>query len=197
MKPAGRELKGRLRRECLARRRAIEPQQVTGRSEAILQRLLALREYADAELVHTYAASVENEVETDELIRHALRAGKRVVVPVVEPRSRALRHAEIRDLDELRPGHWDLRQPPIEGARWLEDVADIDLVIVPALAYDRRGNRLGLGGGYYDRFLSAIRAATVGPTFACLLLEAVPVDPWDIPVDLVITESTLHPGDES
>ena len=147
--------------------------------------------------MHTYAASVDNEVETDGLICHALAAGKRVVVPVVEPGSAELRHAEIRDLCELRRGHWNLRQPPLEGAHWLACPDDIDLVVVPALAYDRRGNRLGLGGGYYDRFLSAIRAVTAGLTFDCLLLEAVPVESWDIPVHLVVTESTLQRGEES
>ena len=78
MEPVGTESKSRLRRECRARRSAIRPEQVAAASEAILQRLLALPEYGAAELVHTYAASVDNEVETDGLICHALAAGKRV-----------------------------------------------------------------------------------------------------------------------
>lgn len=197
MKPVVQESKARLRQECLERRLSIRPEQVAARSGAILQRLVALREYAEAELVHTYVASVDNEVETDGLIRLALEEGKRVAVPVVEPGCRVLRHAEIRDLGELRTGHWGLRQPPAERARWLEDAAAIDLVIVPGLAFDLRGHRLGFGGGYYDRFLSGVSATTVGLTFACLLLEAVPLDPWDVPVDLVVTESTLQRGEEA
>ena len=190
------EAKARLRAQCLARRKALAPDRADAASRVILQRLLALDEYVGAERVHTYV-SMDDEVDTDALIRLSLERRKRVFVPVVQPGSRVLRHAEIQALDQLQPGRWGLRQPAPDHRHWVEDLGTIDLVVVPGLAFDERGFRLGLGGGYYDRFLSRVRAPKIGLTYAFLLLREIPVGHHDVSVDIVLTESTTYRGGES
>ena len=198
MEPPVKELKADLRTQCLARRRGLAPNQVAAGSRAILQRLLALDEYCRAQMVHTYVSSKDNEVDTRDFIRLSLEKCKRMAVPVVEPGTRVLQHAEIQDPGQLRPGRWGLLQPGADHQHWIGDLDTIDLVVVPGLAFDARGHRLGLGGGYYDRFLARVQAPKVGLSYDCLLLREVPVERGDVAVDIVVTESsTLYRGEES
>ncbi|MBI2504883.1 MAG: 5-formyltetrahydrofolate cyclo-ligase [Candidatus Latescibacteria bacterium] len=186
-------VKARLRARCLAHRKALSPAQVVSSSAAVVERLEQLEPYQRARLLHTYVASKDNEVETAGLIRQSLVRGQEVAVPVVQPGTRILRHALIQDLGQLQPGRWALPEPAAGHARWLEDLARIDLVIVPGLAFDPLGRRLGLGGGYYDRFLARVSAPKVGLIYGELLLDELPAEAHDVPVDIVITESqTLY-----
>jgi 5-formyltetrahydrofolate cyclo-ligase len=108
---------------------------------------------------------------------------------VVKPGTRRLRHALVKTLADWRPDRWGLLSPPADHAAWLEDLAAIDLVLVPGLAFDPQGRRLGFGGGYYDRFLGRVHATKVGLTYGCLLLAEVPEELHDVRVDLVVTEA--------
>ena len=161
-----------------------------------MQRLIALDEYADAQWLHTYV-SRDGEVDTHALIRLSLERCKRVVVPVVRSGSCVLQHAEIQDLEQLQAGPWGLRQPALEYPYRFEALEKIDLVVVPGLAFDERGFRLGLGGGYYDRFLSRIQVPKIGLTYTSLFLRQLPVEHHDVRVDIVLTESTTYRGGES
>jgi 5-formyltetrahydrofolate cyclo-ligase len=103
------------------------------------------------------------------------------------------RSAEIGALAELAPGPWGLLQPPEKEAVWVDDLADgFDLVVVPGVAFDLRGHRIGHGGGFYDRVLYCTQAYKVGLVYGELLLEEIPNEPHDIPVDAVVTESATH-----
>jgi 5-formyltetrahydrofolate cyclo-ligase len=118
-----------------------------------------------------------------------------VAIPVVRQGSRVLRHAEIQGLDLLEPDGWGIPGPLPDHADWIEDLGALDLVVVPGIAFDRQGRRLGFGGGYYDRFLSLTQAPKIGLSYDCTLLDEVPVEPHDARVDIVITESsTLRVG---
>jgi 5-formyltetrahydrofolate cyclo-ligase len=158
----------------------------------IQARVLALPEYAQAGLVHTYLATLENEVATTGVIDRARRSGRQVAAPVVVPGTRQLRHALVDRLDNWQPDRWGLLAPPADHSAWLEDLTQIGLVLVPGLAFDGAGRRLGYGGGYYDRFLRQTAAPRVGLTFDCLVLDQVPEEPHDVRVDLVLTETRLQ-----
>lgn len=186
------EEKARLRSRFLSRRQSLSPQQVAVASRAILQRLARREEYAGAGLVHTYVSSKDHEVDTLGLIRLSLERHKRVAVPVVCPGTRILRHAQIQELEQLQPGRWGLFEPPADHPFWLEDLAQIELVVVPGVAFDPQGNRLGLGGGYYDRFLALARAPKIGLTHQALLVDPLPVEPHDVPMDRVVTEAAVY-----
>jgi 5-formyltetrahydrofolate cyclo-ligase len=184
--------KGSLRTAYLELRRALAPAQVAASSQAICSRLCGLALYQQTGLLHTYVSSKGNEVDTQELIRTSLESGKRVCVPVVRPGTRRLAHAEVRDLAQLRPGRWGLYQPAEGHGEWLADLDAIDLVIVPGLAFDPLGHRLGLGGGYYDRFLARVRAPKIGLTYQELVLPEIPHETHDMLVDIVVTENQVY-----
>lgn len=186
--------KAALRRACLERRRHLDPTVVRTASAAIGERLRGLPACAAAAAVHTYVDAVPNEVATRGFIAWCLAAGKRVVVPVVVGRRPPMGHAEIRALEELEAGPKGLLQPPPERARWWPEDVPLDLVVVPGVAFDRRGCRLGHGGGFYDAFLARRPApVAVGLVYDELLLDEVPVEAHDLPVDLVLTPSAAWP----
>ena len=183
--------KARIRQEMIARRRGLSGEAIVQKGRSILRHLLALPEYRDARLIHSFV-SMPGEVDTRGLIEEALASGKRVVVPVVVKGRRNLRHAEIGALEDLRPeGSWGLPQPPPERIRAV-DTEEIGLVIVPGLAFDLRGNRIGFGAGYYDRFLGGVISPKVAVAYAFQILSEVPVTERDVPVDMVVTEEGAH-----
>lgn len=188
-------LKEVLRRQCQERRAALEPGYVEEAGRAVRARLLAMEEYVEAKWVHTYVSLEERaEVDTLAFIETSLARGKAVVVPVVERGKGDLRHARIRGLEELHQGYLGLLQPELARADWFEDLAALDLVVVPGLAFDALGRRIGYGAGYYDRFLPQVRACRVGVVCESFLLEEVPVEDHDVLMDVVVAHSTVYRG---
>jgi len=185
-------IKDDLRRAALARRDREDDR--TGKSAAIARRVLALPAYRRASSVLFYVG-VRSEVETIPLIEDALDAGKRAAVVFVD-RER-LGCAWISSLDDLAPAPFGLREPPPEmrdqpNRRCRTD--DIDLVLVPGVAFDRAGGRLGYGRGYYDRLLATVRpdAAIVALAFECQLVASVPMRPRDVHVPTIVTEAAVY-----
>jgi 5-formyltetrahydrofolate cyclo-ligase len=157
--PAGREEdlradKAALRREAAARRAAMRPAEVDQRSAVVQEALLALEEYRAARVVHAYVGVKGNEVRTDRILLETLRSGRRLAVPRVA--GEELAHHEIRAMSELRASRFGLLEPAPDAP--VVDPWAVDLVVVPGVAFDRGGNRLGLGRGYYDRFLAGVAA---------------------------------------
>jgi 5-formyltetrahydrofolate cyclo-ligase len=178
-----------LRRQAMQRRDALEERE--RRSAAICAQVAALPAYAAARAMHCYLP-MRSEVDTRSLIAGALAQGKGVVVPVVVRGANELAHAWLDTLaaDALEPGSfgtWNPRQAreAAPGA-W-------DLVIVPLLAFDRRGYRLGYGKGFYDRLLAAYPVPTIGVAFAAQELDALPAEAHDVRLEWIITEQeTIH-----
>jgi 5-formyltetrahydrofolate cyclo-ligase len=156
-------------------------------SATIVERLEELPVWRDAVVVHTYVGAIEGEVATRGLVRRALAAGKRVVCPRVRWRPRGLDSYAIRSLEDLvesRRGLWEpdpARADPVT-------VDELDVVVVPGLAFDRSGWRIGFGAGLYDRFLSLVEAPRVALAFSLQLQDSLPVETHDEPVDWIVTE---------
>jgi 5-formyltetrahydrofolate cyclo-ligase len=132
--------------------------------------------------------SMPQEIDTAAAIESAWKSGKRVVVPRIDRQLRRMVAVEIHRLDHTPdPAISGLRNPT-EGTE--TPIGRIDLIVAPGLAFDRRGNRLGRGGAYYDRFLAdpERKAVVVGFGFAFQVLADVPVAPHDQPVDAIVTE---------
>jgi 5-formyltetrahydrofolate cyclo-ligase len=189
-----RSRKQSLRREADAARRA-QPDK-PALSQAICRRFLAMPECAAAEIVMLYIG-LPNEVETHWLLPDPTRKGRRVVVPFCV--GDELELFLLASLDELAPGTLGILEPRPElralpGRRVEPD--RIDLVMVPGVAFDRRGGRLGHGKGFYDRFLPRLRAdaLAVGAAFECQLFPEIPMLPHDVYMDRVITEQDIYPG---
>ena len=188
--PADEELsirKASLRRLVLFRRGQIPPEERAAAAAAIAAAVAATGEFARAEAVLGFA-SFGTELPTDPTMEAVLVAGKRLLMPYVD--GRRLRAAQIGSVDDLAPGYRGIREP-VE--RTPVDLTAAGLVLVPGVVFDERGGRLGYGGGFYDGLLSEIprRIPRVGLCFDLQIVENVPVDEHDEPVDLVITEARL------
>ena len=183
------------RRAMLARRAALTPDARRERSRRIRARVEGLPGFADYPLLCCYVG-FRDEVETAELILALLAAGRRVVVPTHLHRTgRPLVFARIDSWSDLEPGHFGVLQPPAERLRAVP-TGEIPLFLVPGVAFDPAGNRLGFGLGFYDRSLAdaAPGAIKVGLAFEEQVVDRLDAAPHDIPMDLVITEDrTITP----
>lgn len=184
-----RPLKQRLRGEIKAWRRGMPPQQKAADDCAILQKLVALREYRECHTVLTYV-SLPIEIDTLALIARALEDGKRVAVPRCVENTKRMEFYYISGMESLAPQTFGVLEPVRERCELLQ-VHEGSICIVPALAYDRAGYRLGYGAGYYDRFLSAYAAPKIGVTYTQNLRKKLWHGRFDVPVDLIVTEKKL------
>jgi len=184
--------KSEIRKETLKARLALAEQEVSAKSAMIIKRLLALEEYRRAAVLMTYV-DFRNEVRTEGLIRESLARGKQVAVPFTDLRDRRLIPSLLRNFPEdLAPGAWGILEPAPGRLRPVEP-AEIDLVVVPGVAFDEKGNRLGYGGGYYDRFLPQTRPDCfhVAPAFELQIRPEITPDPYDCPVHCLVTEKRV------
>ncbi|MFO0821116.1 MAG: 5-formyltetrahydrofolate cyclo-ligase [Pirellulales bacterium] len=165
-------------------------------SRVIVERFLGLPEYARARTVMFYI-DVRSEVRTRQHLEAALASGKRIVVPYCVDGELELFHLEA--MDELAIGMYKILEPR-EDLRSVAakkiPIEELDLVMVPGVAFDRRGARSGHGKGYYDKLLEHARLDTplVALAFECQMFDEVPVAEHDIFMDKVITEAAVYPG---
>ena len=180
--------KQRLREERLAAREALSEQERCVLDENITQKLLETPEYAEATTVLTYV-SVSSEVSTRMFIECALRDGKTVAVPRCLPGHR-LEFVAITSLDQLVPAPFNLLEPAKDLSALTEVQMSNAICIVPALLVDTKGYRLGYGAGFYDRFLSTYLCKKICLAYQQNLSKTMlPHTEFDVPVDMVITES--------
>jgi len=183
--------KDELRTQALRRRRAMSAGECHAASLLIAERAGAHPAVQKAHTIMAYV-SRRGEVDTHELIRQWLREGRRVCVPRTEPATRVMQALAISDMDaDLAPtGRLRILEPrPGHGLAVAPEA--IDLHVIPGLLFDRDGRRLGHGAGYYDRFLSraAPAAMRMALAFDWQIVDAIPAEPWDIAMRLIITES--------
>lgn len=177
--------KRRLRKQVLQRLRTQKEGERRRKSEAIWRKLQRLGVFRRAKTVLCYV-SLPYEVQTRPLIMHMLEAGKQVVVPRVERGRLAL--SELRDPErDLAPGAFGVLEPTARALRPVP-VEAVDVALVPGLAFDRQGNRLGHGQGYFDRLLARLpkTTPTVGVCFDFQLVDRLPTDPHDQAVGTVV-----------
>ncbi len=158
------------------------------KSGIIKNKLFNEEEFKKAEIVMFYV-SLKDEVSTLSMIDEALKAGKRVCVPVILKEGRRLIAGEIKDRRcDLEKQHFGIYQPAAGKVKEVP-LCDIDLVVVPGIAFDKNNVRLGRGHGYYDRFLCALPKKTkaIGLAFDFQVVENLPKDSHDIPVWKTIT----------
>jgi len=178
-----------IRKEILEKRKSHDPKSRAAQSRSIIRTLLKRREFQKADKILIYL-SKDGEVGTDNLLGLAFELGKRVCVPVVDRESNELRISELSGPDvSFRLGAFEVREPAEEDLNFVSP-DQIDLVIAPGLAFDRRGGRIGYGKGYYDRLLSRLgsQVPRIALAFDFQVLDAVPQDKDDIQVDAIITE---------
>lgn len=173
-----------LRREIGAKKRALTPEQIETRSATLANRLYRTPQYRDCKSLYAYL-SFNQEVRTNPIIEQAWADGKRVAVPKVV--GDGMVFIWIESFDNLAPqGAFHIMEPVENGPVASDKSA---LILMPGLAFDPAGHRVGYGGGYYDRYLAAQPChPTVALCYDFQLFDHLEVDEYDVPVDRVITD---------
>lgn len=191
-------MKNKIRKTLLKQRDAITPEQKVLKESAIEERLLCLDAFKQAKSILMYV-SFRSEVDTRSYLNDVIKLHKKLVLPTVDSKHGKLNLYEVRDISELEPGYMGILEPR-ERAGMSVSLKDIDLVIIPGTGFDRDGNRLGYGGGYYDRLLSyeskqLSRAnkhiTTIALAFEEQIGEDIPAETHDIKVDMIVTDHRL------
>lgn len=178
-----------LRQQMLAQRRALDSDQWQTNSRLAQQKLLELDEYLCSACIALYAP-LQNEIDTALIGEIALADGKRVLYPLVCGQEMVFR--QIEGHHQLAPGSFGILEPCAVGDDHLADAAD--LIVVPGVAFDVSGHRIGFGKGYYDRFLHSpsLKATLVGFCHDFqVTADLIPADHHDIQMDMLITESRI------
>ena len=185
-------LKQELRREIIKKRDSLSHEERIERSLRIGDALRNLREFQQAKVVHFFL-TLRSEVMTEGAIRGALSAGKTVVVPVIDKKHRRLSLSRIGDCDqELTITTHGILEPRPKFYKFIP-LEEVDLMVLPGVAFDVRGHRLGYGAGYYDRLLKAEeeRPLLVALAFEIQIVDEIPVSDHDIRVDKILTEERV------
>jgi len=176
-----------IRQDLLQRRDAIQPAMRQAKSDAIWKRLVELPVFQQAEAAFFYVTH-GSEVDTSLMRQMARDLGMRVAAPRSKPGDYSMVFHWLDSEDSLLPGAYGILQP--EPSAPVAALGPKVVVLVPGVAFDPRGNRIGFGGGYYDRWLTGpgLGAATVGLAFHEQVLAAVEAEPHDRPVDGLVTD---------
>ena len=181
------ETKTTVRKRILKLLRNQEEENRHKKSLVILDKLFSMPEFQRSKTILFYA-SFDGEVDTFEMMKQAQKLGKQIALPIVVAKEKIIIPALVANLEkDLEYGQYGIKQPKGYEAKRI-DLEQIDLVVVPGVAFDKRNNRLGRGEGYYDRFLKALspHIYSVGLAFDFQVVDCLPVVEDDIPVSCVL-----------
>ncbi|MGL5711707.1 MAG: 5-formyltetrahydrofolate cyclo-ligase [Paraclostridium sp.] len=185
-------IKKNLRKKVISLRNNQDAYFICNESERITNILLGMDIFSTSHTIMTYL-DFNNEVKTDYMINKLINMNKKVLVPITLKNEKKLLPSQIKDLSkEIEIGTFGIREPRDEFVR-ITNPKDIDILIVPAIAFDINLYRLGYGGGFYDRFIECLRedALIIGIAFDFQIFKNVPIEPHDAQMDLVVTESRI------
>ena len=170
-----------LRSKIREQKRAMTSEQIEAASRELTEQFLALEAYRQAKTLYGYLP-YNQEVRTAPILAQALADGKRVAVPKIY--GEEMRFIYLDDLNQVEKGYAGIPEPIAD-----EPVADdpTALVLMPGLAFDKEGHRIGYGGGFYDKFLNAEPGhPTIALCYAFQMVEELPTEEFDVPVDCVL-----------
>jgi len=176
--------KQQLRREIEIQRSTLDSQWMASASAKIVENFQALEAFPSSETVALYMA-ISGEVALDALFDLCWELGKRTCIPIFNATSNLYEMAVVSPETQFRIGNYGIREP-IDPH--LISMDDIDLIAVPGVAFDQKGNRLGRGGGYYDRLLDGFSGVSVAVAFDFQILPDIPYKAHDQPVDAIVSE---------
>jgi 5-formyltetrahydrofolate cyclo-ligase len=185
-------MKQELKDNIFRKRNSLTKTEAEQKSIRIKENLLSLDEFKRSENIMFYI-SFNNEVDTQNFIKELLRnKGKNIIVPFVVKGESILQLSEIKNFDDLEPKTFGILEPK-ENKILKFNPDNLDLIIVPGIAFDRNGNRIGYGHGYYDRFFKNLKknVKKIGLAYDFQLVDKIIPHEFDIPMDLIITESRV------
>lgn len=188
------EAKAVLRAQAKQKRLALPPETRQQAALTMQRKVFSILQLAGIRQVLCYVSSSEIEIDTLFLIRQLLDSGMEIAVPKCTGTGNDMTFHVIRSLDELKRGYYRILEPDTEKCPAVV-LSEPSACIVPGLVFDEKGYRIGFGKGYYDKFLSAYTGKTFGLCYDCCVVNALPAEPHDRPVDFLVTESTVYTSD--
>lgn len=183
-------MKQSIRQSIIALREQMPPHERVRLSHAVMERLGRLAAYQTAQTILGYL-NFGAELETESWLLQALSQGKQILLPRVNRASGHLDLYQVQDLQhDVAPGLWGIREPVASRCRKVDAMGEVDFILLPGVAFTRAGERLGYGGGYYDRLLARMpgRPALVAGAFGLQVVTELPQEPTDRRVEWLVTE---------
>lgn len=180
-----------IRKEILRKRDSIQPEIRQIKDRLIMDKVISLPDFLKAKTIF-YFASFRSEVNTLPQIEEALRSGKRIVLPKVDNANKRLKLYEILNTDEIKLGFWGIPEPEAIPERE-RDINEVDLVIMPGVAFDTQGTRLGYGAGYYDKLLSGLKRniPLIAIAYEEQIVDTLPSEDHDVRIDMIVTDKRI------
>ena len=175
------KIKEQIRKEIIQQRNSLKPEEVITKSSKICDKIINLECYKNANSIFVYS-SANNEVLLNELINDALLNNKKIAFPKVISKNE-MQFFYVKSLSELKKGYYNILEPQAEFP-----AHNADVIIIPGVAFDCKGNRLGYGGGFYDRFLEINDIYSIGVCYDFQLKEKLPVLKYDKKMNQIITD---------
>ena len=186
--------KKNLRAKMRSERRKLNTAEQAHAAIQVRRQLQNLIQYRRARRAAFYLPS-DGELDPRPLMHHALEAGKACYLPVLKPlNQKKLHFVRYHPGTALQKNRYGIEEPPLLSPN-IAKPRTLDVIFMPLVAFDRRGHRLGMGGGYYDRTLSTISRGSkpllIGLSHGFQEVERLPSAPWDVPLDYIATENEL------
>ena len=187
------------RKEFLSIRKNISRSERIVQSEAVARLLFETKEYKNAKSVFLYI-SVREEVSTDMILKKAFADNKKIAVPLCDVKNHTMTPIEISSVSQLKSGAYGILEPDlnlVEKGILNPVLSGIDLAIIPGAAFDKYCRRMGMGGGYYDRYLKNFKGLSVGLVYQECLADSIITDKYDQSVSMVIhPEGVIYNQDQ-
>jgi 5-formyltetrahydrofolate cyclo-ligase len=185
-------MKQELRKAILEIRRKLPTKEVFEKSDSIKNKLFEMKEFKGADSILFYV-SYDNEVFTHDMIKECLSNGKDVIVPISNKENKNLILSKLNEWNDLNIGSYGILEPRVDKIKNIS-IDEIDMVVVPGVGFDEKGRRIGHGKGYYDNLLrNSKKAFHIGLAFEFQIVERIPAEKHDIPVDKIVTEKRIIP----
>jgi len=182
-----------LRKKWMKKRKKVAKKEGDIKSKIISKKILSLKEIKELKNIMIYV-SYRSEVSTNKLIISLLNKNKRIFAPYCIKDEKRMEVVEIENPDQdLEKGAYGIKEPAKRIRNNKIDPKNLDIVVVPAVAFSKSGYRVGYGGGYYDRFLERLanKTITIGINYEEMLFDTVPKEDHDLAVDMVVTDKRL------
>ena len=156
------------------------------KNNLIFKELISNRDIEKAENIMCFV-SFRNEVDTHKFIKYMLKNNKNIYIPIIDSKNKIMNISKLKSFDELEKGFYGILEPKKEFIR-ITDLEVLDIVITPGVVFSKNNYRIGYGGGFYDKFFAnkKLKAKKIGLCFSEQIIESIPIDKYDIPVDYII-----------
>jgi 5-formyltetrahydrofolate cyclo-ligase len=186
-----------IRTRIRLRRESVSSQSAAAAANEACQKLLQLQEFSAAENIAVYLA-VNGEIETKPLIEAAWRQSKHIYLPILQGDGTLL-FAAYTPRSILRPNRYRIPEPEINRDLPLLSASEMDVLIIPLVAFDSLCQRIGMGAGYYDRTLANCgreKPVRIGLAYKFQQVTTIPARDWDVPMHKIVTENMVHTGED-